>query len=469
MSEISNNKHYACYFPYTGRLTGQTVRLKYWIQVPDETKVGPRPAAGWPLVIQCPGTGYYHPDTGTSVIYSDPEDENSDYYLYPAIRILPKVDEFHEEWICLSENHIAAITTDMRYEVFHAVRSLIDSFLSQSTVFYKELTGDDSWNIPSDFALPAINFDKIYYLGHSLGASYLMRVLQVFHDYLAGIFSGGYVAFNQYDTLYLATYQKRLIESSLHIGTIFYGGEFDYLLFNSLTTGKIFDLISIYNEIVGEREINPWYFCKITNGYHGSPAPSAWQENRNYIFGNVAIVNEQNYICIKGHTSTTENAPPNSEYWRGPVSSFPLSSTPFRANSKFDPSNHGLQTFGSTGTKIKDWLFAQTRQTPLAVDYSMDEVIVSGEAYYPLGIYDKVEMENIKMAEQQMVLKEKEMECVPGIGVMFAYGKTVPGSGKRGYAKGCLFQHIDGISASDLLYVNTGSYDSCNFTAIAIS
>jgi hypothetical protein len=61
------------------------------------------------------------------------------------------------------------------------------------------------------------------------------------------------------------------------------------------------------------------------------------------------------------------------------------------------------------------------------------------------------------------------MECVPGIGVMFAYGKTVPGSGKRGYAKGCLFQHIDGISASDLLYVNTGSYDSCNFTAIAIS
>jgi len=68
MSEISNNQHYACYYPYTGRITGQTTNLKYWIQVPDETLVGPRPDDGWPLVIQCPGSGYYH---GAKKVYPD--------------------------------------------------------------------------------------------------------------------------------------------------------------------------------------------------------------------------------------------------------------------------------------------------------------------------------------------------------------------------------------------------------------
>lgn len=139
MSEISNNQHYACYYPYTGRITGQTTNLKYWIQVPDETLVGPRPDDGWPLVIQCPGSGYYHPDQQTAILESDPDNQNGNYHLYPAVRILPRVDLGYTEWICLPSGHVADLSVlgEMRYEQFHALRNVIDALLNQTAIFYK--------------------------------------------------------------------------------------------------------------------------------------------------------------------------------------------------------------------------------------------------------------------------------------------------------------------------------------------
>jgi len=50
-------------------------------------------------------------------------------------------------------------------------------------------------------------------------------------------------------------------------------------------------------------------------------------------------------------------------------------------------------------------------------------------------------------------------------GVMQAYGTTVPTDGTSGYAKGCVFHHVDG-GARDRLYVNDGTGTSCNFNPI---
>lgn len=57
---------------------------------------------------------------------------------------------------------------------------------------------------------------------------------------------------------------------------------------------------------------------------------------------------------------------------------------------------------------------------------------------------------------------------VPGIGILQAYGPTVPSDGADGFAPGCLFQHIDG-SAGTFLYCNEGSVTSANFDAVTVA
>jgi uncharacterized membrane protein YjjB (DUF3815 family) len=54
---------------------------------------------------------------------------------------------------------------------------------------------------------------------------------------------------------------------------------------------------------------------------------------------------------------------------------------------------------------------------------------------------------------------------VPGVGILQAYGKTVPSDGAAGYATGCMFQHTDGGDNTSL-YVNEGSLTSANFDAV---
>lgn len=54
---------------------------------------------------------------------------------------------------------------------------------------------------------------------------------------------------------------------------------------------------------------------------------------------------------------------------------------------------------------------------------------------------------------------------VPGEGIIFARGTTVPADTSVGYATGCLFQHTDG-GAGTSLYVNRGSSTSSNFDPV---
>lgn len=53
---------------------------------------------------------------------------------------------------------------------------------------------------------------------------------------------------------------------------------------------------------------------------------------------------------------------------------------------------------------------------------------------------------------------------IPGIGIMDAYGDTVPTDGSTGYATGCIFRKTDG-GAGTSLYVNEGTLTSSDFNA----
>lgn len=57
---------------------------------------------------------------------------------------------------------------------------------------------------------------------------------------------------------------------------------------------------------------------------------------------------------------------------------------------------------------------------------------------------------------------------VPGVGILLAYGTTVPADASVGYATGCLFQHTDG-GAGTALYCNEGTLASSNFDAVTVA
>ena len=56
---------------------------------------------------------------------------------------------------------------------------------------------------------------------------------------------------------------------------------------------------------------------------------------------------------------------------------------------------------------------------------------------------------------------------IPGVGILDAWGDTVPADAASGYATGCLYRHTDGGNATSL-YVNEGSNTSCNFNAVTV-
>jgi hypothetical protein len=53
----------------------------------------------------------------------------------------------------------------------------------------------------------------------------------------------------------------------------------------------------------------------------------------------------------------------------------------------------------------------------------------------------------------------------PAIGILMAYGSTVPPNGRPGYAPGCLFIKTNGTSASTVEFVNLGTKASAAFVS----
>lgn len=48
-------------------------------------------------------------------------------------------------------------------------------------------------------------------------------------------------------------------------------------------------------------------------------------------------------------------------------------------------------------------------------------------------------------------------------GILFCYGTTMPADSSTGFAPGCIFIHVDGSGATDLVFVNEGTVSSSNF------
>lgn len=57
---------------------------------------------------------------------------------------------------------------------------------------------------------------------------------------------------------------------------------------------------------------------------------------------------------------------------------------------------------------------------------------------------------------------------IPGVGILDAWGITVPVDETAGYATGCTFRHTDGGDGT-AFYVNEGTYASCNFNAVTVA
>jgi hypothetical protein len=57
---------------------------------------------------------------------------------------------------------------------------------------------------------------------------------------------------------------------------------------------------------------------------------------------------------------------------------------------------------------------------------------------------------------------------VPGEGIYFAKGTTVPADGATGYAKGCIFVDID-AAAGSIFFGNEGTVSSADFDAISVA
>lgn len=53
----------------------------------------------------------------------------------------------------------------------------------------------------------------------------------------------------------------------------------------------------------------------------------------------------------------------------------------------------------------------------------------------------------------------------PSLGVLLAYGNTVPASASVGYAPGCHFVKTDGTTMANSVYINLGTKASSNFSA----
>lgn len=57
----------------------------------------------------------------------------------------------------------------------------------------------------------------------------------------------------------------------------------------------------------------------------------------------------------------------------------------------------------------------------------------------------------------------------PSVGILHAYGSTVPANGKTGYAPGCIFVRTTGTGLSTTTYVNVGTKASASFQAMGLA
>jgi len=73
------------------------------------------------------------------------------------------------------------------------------------------------------------------------------------------------------------------------------------------------------------------------------------------------------------------------------------------------------------------------------------------------------------MEQSNVKFGRERWESIPGVGILRAWGDTVPTDGESGYAPSCHFQKIDGTTLDTVLYVNIGTLASCDFDAALLA
>lgn len=73
------------------------------------------------------------------------------------------------------------------------------------------------------------------------------------------------------------------------------------------------------------------------------------------------------------------------------------------------------------------------------------------------------------MDQSNVKFGRERWESIPGVGILRAWGDTVPTDGASGFASACTFQKIGGTTLDTVLYVNIGTQDSCDFDAAVMA
>jgi len=420
--------YYKCFYPYTGRISGLSKPLEYWIQMPNPDDTSG--LAAYPILILQAGGGAntYYQDMGYSTpsssapvnqtAFSD-EDVPPALYTsedYPCISILPKIYDY-SEW--LDFPYVSSEINDFYNPLnnypgngigFRILHLLLDEILDGTVVFYDTEECTTSWSSGA-LTLSPPDSDRIYYSGYSLGGIKIFDAAWYLRDMLAGAVVTGFgvkqgSSYYSRD-LYRETsvyYNKKnsdMLRNSLldiaHIPIVFATGEWDSVSGRDFYfTGSTDDPISYYGILQAVSDMSPitpeWYFPVLTNAVHSSigdiyKTTALWYEGRVIsIAGGVSYFNGEFYRPKIAHTASETNSPSSVDkdtYWDGPLVQGSWKGWTDTANT-FDVTDFGEQYFAAAGENRKStraWLWEQ-RKPVTPESFLSSEVTLNGKKIY---------------------------------------------------------------------------------------
>lgn len=252
-----------CWFPWTGRITGQSKPMGYWILWPKSLYEGGDPTVEYPILIMLQGGSLagdraYHdyctPTTGGATCQVHNHDVvGSPYYTHEAIVILPDTSDC-TEWIEYADSSYNKqdfyyfINYDRgHYSGIHPLRALIESLINKTTSFYDT---DACSSVHSGLpATPTVDSDRIYMVGYSYGGGATFPLLMCMRDMLAGVVCGaGWPHGAPYSDVYrpnsndysleLRAAIREQMKRVLHVPVLFHGGLWDKMFHRSILGWK---------------------------------------------------------------------------------------------------------------------------------------------------------------------------------------------------------------------------------------
>lgn len=326
-----------CWFPYTGRLTGESLSMGYWILWPNTNTFDP--TKPYPLFIMLQGgtigdsramhTGDT-PSTGGAVIQCHNYDiPGSPYYTHEAIVILPDTSDYNE-WL---EANIIHNSDNFywkgrfkygQFSGMHPLRAMVDALINQTINFYNT---SDCTTVHTGFLdTPIVDTDRIYLAGFSYGGGACFPFLEQFRDLAAAVVMGaGWFCSPVYGdaTRKLSDdfleecrlYLKQAVKRFWDIPILFHAGEHDRMWYNSILA-----IEEMYNVVESEKaEIRKSYFVWLHKAVHsgsswGDTGFSKYSSTKYYYKQQMVKHNEYIYKALQ-ESQGQEPVGETDEYW----------------------------------------------------------------------------------------------------------------------------------------------------------